>query len=170
MTISLLGAFLVLLAVRPSIVAWVNCMLGTYCKGAVGTKRAIQFWRERERRKLVFSHLPCPTLSLQFFFTLNGLERCEKILLYLDIKKLAFRAEKMSCNCSQRRVREGYICNETTNTDWSSRLSQLFRNGVALARVEENIPAMWERRKNKIKLCRLKSPCWWSEGALSFVL
>ena len=38
MTVSLWKAFLVLLVVRQSIVAWVNSILGTYCKGAVNKK------------------------------------------------------------------------------------------------------------------------------------
>ena len=44
MAVILWRAFLVLLWVRQSIVAWVNSIFGTYCKGAVG-KRAIKFWR-----------------------------------------------------------------------------------------------------------------------------
>ena len=38
MTVSLWRTLLVLLAVRQSIVAVENCILGTYCKGAVGKK------------------------------------------------------------------------------------------------------------------------------------
>ena len=38
MTVLLWGAYLVLLVVRQSIVAWVNSILGTPCKGAVGKK------------------------------------------------------------------------------------------------------------------------------------
>ena len=46
MTISLWRVFLVLLLVRQSIVAGVNRILRTYCKGAVHEKGNIKFWRE----------------------------------------------------------------------------------------------------------------------------
>ena len=53
MTISLLTAFLVLLVAKQSIIAGINHILGTYCKGDVGKKgdKILAGWQKNRRKR-----------------------------------------------------------------------------------------------------------------------